>query len=299
MKDTSTILQFLARLSHLYEGRCLKPLWNKYPDRETDDWDALIIFLEGYAFARQGAPSGFIHAACDTAKQLRQIGVTLADSNVATKAWMTFSILLKNGDLNYANNPLCPKETEYVRKFKGAPRVTKTSRLSVMEFLRMLESKGQAANILVYAKQNLEGDNLRVVHQALSGNGGINGIGGKIASFFLRDVATFYRIWPSRDRHLLQPVDVWVRNMSAKLIRIQMSDEEIARWIVREAATVGISAEAVNQGMWYFGSQVGGSEYRVSRALDDLGYAKDLLNEHIEALRSELLDWERMQVGSE
>jgi hypothetical protein len=299
MKDTSTILQFLARLSYLYEERFLKPLWNKYSNRESDDWDALIIFLEGYAFARQGAPNDFIHAACDAIQQLREGRVTLADRNVASKAWTAFSTLLNNSDLNYANNPLCPKGTEYVRKFKGASRMARTSQLSAIEFLGTLALKGGAANIIMYAKQNLERDNLRGVHQALSGRDGINGIGGKIASFFLRDVAGFYHIGPSKDRYMLQPIDVWIRNMSTQLIGVQKSDKEVARWIVREAARSGINPEAVNQGMWYYGSQVGGSGYRVARALNDLGYAKALLDEHIEALRSALLAWEQMQVTIE
>lgn len=87
MKDISTILRFLARLGDLYEARFLKPLWNRYPDRESDDWDALTLFLEGYAFARQGIPNDFIHAAWDAIQQLRESGVTLANRNAATKAW--------------------------------------------------------------------------------------------------------------------------------------------------------------------------------------------------------------------
>lgn len=297
MKDTAPVLRFLGRLSYLYEERFLKPLWNNYPNRESDNWDALSIFLEGYAFARQGAPSDFAHAACDAVQQLRERHVTLADPHVASEAWAVFSMLLNNSDLNYANNPLCPKETRYVRKFKGIPRAARTSRLSVIEFLKTLSSRIGYANIITYARENLGQDNLREVHQALSGIRGINGIGGKIASFFLRDVATFYRIRLSEERHILQPVDVWVRNMSGQLMEIRTSDEEVARWIVGEATRSDINAEAVNQGMWYFGSQIGGSKYRVTRALGSLEYAKVLLDDHIEAIRSELLAWEQMQLG--
>ena len=45
--------------------------------------------------------------------------------------------------------------------------------------------------------------------------------------------------------------------------------------------------EAINQGMWYFSSQIADSEYRLSEALDDFGYAKVLLQEYIEAIRQE------------
>lgn len=299
MKDTLAPLRFLARLSHLYEGRFLQPLWNKYPNHENNDLDALTIFLEGYAFARQGAPNDFIHAASDTIQQLRESGKTLTDGKIVREVWRGFCTLLQNSDLNYANNPLCPKGTEYMRNYRGESRVAHTSRLSAPEFLTTLTQKTGSANIIAYAKRNLEQGQLKEVYYTLSRGDGINGIGGKIASFFLRDVATFYNILPSKDRHLLQPVDVWVRRTSAQLMGAETSDDELARWIVREAAKGDINPEAINQGIWYFGSQIGGSEYRVSCALNDLGYARTLVDEHIEAIRLEVLAWEQIQKSSE
>jgi hypothetical protein len=280
------VFQFLAGLSHLYEGRFLRPLWSKYPDRDGNNWDALSIFLEGYAFARQGAPSGFAHAACDAIRQTSADGIMLVNPNACEKLWTTFSALLDNTDLNYANNPLCPKGTEYTRKYRGASRMTRTSRSSVLEFLAAVLPRGESTSIIAYAKHNLEQEHVRIIHQQLSNR--INGIGNKIASFFLRDVATFYHILPTKYRYLLQPIDVWVRRISSLLMESQMSDEGIAIWIIQEAAKNGVSPEAVNQGMWYFGSQVGGSEYRVSRAIDDLKLAKCLVDEHVGALQSGL-----------
>lgn len=291
MNKVSAVLQFLARVSCLYEGRFLRPLWNKYPNRDGNDWDALSIFLEGYAFARQGAPSDFAHAGCDAIRQMKENGVTLANPDAAGKLWTTFSTFLHNTNLNYANNPLCPKGTEFRRKYRGTSRMARTSRSSALEFLVVLLPRCESTNIIAYAKRNLEQEHVRTIHQQLSN--GINGIGNKIASFFLRDVATFYHILPSKGRHLLQPIDVWVRRMSRPLMESQMSDEGIALWIVQEAAKIGVSPEAVNQGMWYFGSQVGDSEYRVSRALDDLKFAKSLVDEHIDALQSELEAWQQ------
>ncbi|MBM4446005.1 MAG: hypothetical protein FJ023_01465 [Chloroflexi bacterium] len=295
MNKASMVLQFFARLSCLYDGRFLRPLWSKYPDRDDNDWDALSIFLEGYAFARQGAPSNFAHAGCAALRKIRESGFTLANPDVASELWAKFSTSLHNTDLNYANNPLCPKETEYRRKYRGTSRTSRTSRSSALEFLVALSRRGESTNIIAYAKQNLEREHLRTVHQLLSNE--INGIGNKIASFFLRDVATFYHILPSKDRHLLQPIDTWVRRVSEQLMGRQMPDEEIAMWIVQEAEKSVVSSEAVNQGMWYFGSQIGGSEYRVSCALDDLKLAKVLVDEHIDALQSELEAWRRSSFG--
>lgn len=290
MSDRLATIQYLAKLSSLYKGRFLEPLWNKYPSRESNDWDALMIFLEGYAFARQGAPSDFSHAACDVIQQLKDDGLNVTESNVPSKAWRAFSSLLKNSDLNHSNNPLCPQGTEYVRRFKGAVRTARTSKLSVLEFLQSLVSKGEPANIIIYAKRNLQSENLGTTHRRLSRS--ISGVASKIASFFLRDVAAFYRISPSRNRHVLQPIDVWIRRISWELMGNYEPDEKIATWIVQEAIRINIDPEAINQGMWYFGSQIAGSEYRVTCALNDVEYAEALGNEHIESLRSGLKAWQ-------
>lgn len=291
MNNVADCFSFFGRVAHLFSGRFLKPLWDKYPNRENDTWEALLLFLDGYAFARQGAKNDFIHAACDSIYEQKKAGRTLTDSNAVDRIWDSFSALLKNADLNHAVNPLCPKGTRYTRTYKGVPKDVRTGGLSVLEFVRMLEERCGSANIITYGKRNLEAEELRQVYQALSGGNGINGIGGKIASLFLRDVATFYDVFPSANRYLLQPIDVWVRRISTQLMGAKAPDNRIARWIVREAARSSVNAEMINQGMWYFGSQVGGSEYRTSRALNDLTYAEALVKEHVESLREAVSVW--------
>jgi hypothetical protein len=102
---------------------------------------------------------------------------------------------------------------------------------------------------------------------------------------FMQDIATFYGFIPKRDRYRLQPVDVWVRRISTALMGRKASDVEIAHWIVQECQSMNIGAEAANEGMWYFGSQIAASAYRLNKAIKDLGYAKALANEHTETLR--------------
>ena len=274
-------INFFAQVDRIYTARFLQPLWRKYFPHENNDWKALAIFLEGYAFARQGAPANFGHAACDAIQEFRNAGSLLTDVNAAQKIWGRFSAILKANNLNYAVNPLCPGGVPYRRSYKGKTIRATTHNVSVVEFLSALAKENKSANIITWAKKGLQEEKTRDIHKALSG---INGIGGKIASFFLRDVASFYSISPLKYRYLLQPIDVWIRRTSKQLINLEPVDEEIAKWIVQEATKENVTPEAVSQGMWYFGSQIAGSEYRVSKALDDLDYAKTLVNEHMEAL---------------
>jgi len=289
MNNLSDHFKFLTGLAELFEARFMKPLWRRYPAHDSDSFDALALFLDGYAFARQGAKPDFNHAAVDVIKELKKQGQMLADKNAPQIAWHMFCGYLQNQGLNLANCPLCPSGTNYDRRRTG---LSQTHGKSVLEFVGGMEKLRLSSNIITWAKYSIQMDQVRDYHTRLCG---INGIGPKIASLFLRDVASFYRVFPSKDRNLLQPVDVWIQRISNYLLQDKLSKEEIAKWIVRQAIQSGINPEAVDAGMWYFGSQIAGSNYRMAKALDDLAYAKALLEEHMEAIRQEALAWKQKQ----
>ena len=281
--DSSRYFKFFAQLGALFEARFLKPLWQRYPSRQTDDWEAVGLFLTGYAFERQGARPDYRHVAADVISELANQGCPLIHADTAQKAWEVFSKRSGGARLNYANNPLCPQATSYTRKTGPANTYGK----SLIEFLKGLSASGLPSNIVVFAKDGLELECTGDVHHAIQD---INGIGSKIASLFLRDIAVMYNVFPAEDRHLLQPVDVWVKRAFEKLTRHGNLDiEKVQRGIVEEATSVGVSPEAVNQGMWYFSSQIADSEYRLSKALDDLRYARALFEEYLLAVRQEVM----------
>jgi len=107
-----------------------------------------------------------------------------------------------------------------------------------------------------------------------------------------------YNVFPAEDRHLLQPVDVWIRRAFERLTPQKGAKSEdidmVQRWILEEAVREGVRAEAVNQGICYFSSQIADSDYRMSKALDDLGYARALLEEYIEAIHGEVTAAEKL-----
>ena len=280
-EDSSQFFHLFAQLGMLFQARFLRPLWQKYSSRDTDDWEAVGLFLTGYAFERQGAKPDYRHVADHVVRELVRQGCLLAHPTTAEKTWKMFRKYSGEVRLNYANNPLCPQMTSYTRKTGSATTYSK----SVFEFLNDLLTSGIPPNIVVLAKTGIQLNRTRDVHHALQH---INGIGPKIASLFLRDIAVMYNVFPAKDRHLLQPVDVWVKRAFEKLTHHHNLDiETIQRGIIKEAVRVGVLPEAVNQGMWYFSSQIADSEYRLSEALGDIGYANALLQEYIEAVRQE------------
>lgn len=269
-------LKHFADFSAIFQERFMKPLWERYPLRESDTWDALGLFLEGYAFERQGRRPDYGPAAADAVVQAKSKGEGLETTDIHQSLWDCFKHYLNGSGLNEANNPLCPQGTSYSRK-KGS---TLTNKQSAVEFIRRISGDGFPPNIILFAKAGLECDQLKAVHGRIKE---INGIGPKIASLFLRDVATFYKAFPSNDRQLLQPIDVWVRRIVNELGG-PANDQDIGTWIVSESTIASVNPEAVNQGMWYFAREIAGSYYRLQDSIHDLRCAGVLFDQHKRAL---------------
>ncbi len=286
LKREADWLEFFDHLGDVFMARFMEPLWSKYPDRDSEEWSALSIFLEGYAFERQGRNPSFGPAAAKVAMSLRAQRYVFHQQSVAQDVWRGFKKELVNRGLNEVNNPLCPNAENF-----GKSRDKSVSGQSIVELLMKMTQP----NIVLYTKAGLKQDDARKLHEEL---GQVNGVGPKIISLWLRDVALAYHIVPATEnRHLLQPIDVWVRR-TVELIgkpygpngsppsQNPARDKAIAWWIVQQSHKAGFNAEKVNQGMWYFASQVAGSEHRLTGAMHEAGIAETLLDKHGQALRS-------------
>lgn len=290
LNDFRDHFNFFAYLGTFFEARYLKPMWREYPACESDNWEACQLFTTNHAFARQGAKPDFPHAAADVIKKLREKGQSITDRNTAHLAWSLFRTCLQDKGLNHAKNPLCPLGTRYSTE-KGPKATTKKS---IIEFLNDIWESGREPNIVALAKSSLQLDQVEAFHSRIQG---VNGVGPKIASLFLRDVGTQYDVTCSKARHLLQPVDIWIRRAFEILTSQDSANSngtvEIQRWILEESIKCDVRPEAINEGMWYFGSQVAGSGYRLERTLNNLDYARTLLSQHMKALQDEVSEWQR------
>ncbi len=280
----------LERLGRFYQTRFLKPNLNRFQNYESDEWDALCFFLNGYAFEREGRSPNYAPAAVDAIKVLKlEKKHSLMDDDFARVVWEKFCTTIDkiqdNSDesrRNEMNNPLAIKGTCYTVKTKTKGKDTRpTNKVSVAELLKQKE----IPNLVPWARDSIQ-TNIQSVHESLMK---INGVNKKIASFFLRDIAFIYReqIEPNReDRWLLQPVDTWVRRTVRHLAGESglMEDgvrptkdrkysqklkefiekgkgspevnEACACWIVKYSLRKDLSPEAVNQGIWYLSGEI-------------------------------------------
>jgi hypothetical protein len=185
--------------------------------------------------------------------------------------WLRFQMKLSSTGLNIKNNPLAPKGTQFTQD----GQTLSTTKDSAIELANKIGKP-----LVQWVRCGLQENRADEIYMKLRS---ITGVGEKIASLFLRDVACRYRIFPTDSRWLLQPIDTWVRR-SAAFFGASGSDKAIAEFIVQMAENETCEPERIDQGMWYFGSEVAGSEYRLTQALANLSKAEDLLKRHQHSL---------------
>jgi len=251
------VMDRFERLSRLFVARFMNPVWEACGDVEHDGWASLRLFLLGYAFERQGRSADYAPAAAETIDEIRQAPFA---AKMAGQAWERFAEKLNNEKLNHQNNPL----------HSGG------GQMSAVELAAALPEP-----MVTWAKKMVGSGKVRRAHAQLQR---IRGIGPKIASFFLRDVAVKYHLAPGEDRDLLQPVDTWVEFVVQRLSGDGTKDRtSCARFIVENAT----APERANQGMWYFCVPVAGSSrYLVRRCLEDNDRYEAAVDHHLSRLKT-------------
>lgn len=250
-----TDLGFFVQVSSLYHARFQNPHWDKYDGSEDDRVAAVCLFLEGYAFERQGRDPSYAHAALAAIERAKGSPVGHLGQTVRNE----FSSLLPGAKPNWKMNPLDHRDEQACNcvwcVFNGE-------------------------SIIAAARESVLNDQVNRIWERLQR---IRGVGPKIASLFLRDVAVKYGSTPRVNRHLLQPVDVWIRRAVHLLTESSwMGDEQVARWMVDGCE----KPELANQGIWFFGAQIAQSEFRLRRAIEDPAYAVALVQDQIESLEA-------------
>lgn len=244
--------KLLEHLGDVYIHRYMMPVW--HGKQLSDAKVALQIFLQSYAFERQGRSPNYAPAAVDSLR---------FSSAIEPQAiWDTFSKSLGNTALNKANCPLFHEGS------------------NCKCVVDVLSGSLNIENVIELAKQNLCSDQIVDAHRHLMK---IRGIGSKIASFFLRDVALWYSLAPSVRRDLLQPVDVRIR----RYVELVKSGANPAKFIVDEFD----NPEKANAGIWYFSSQIVESEFNLKKALSDPEFSKSKVEEHFLSLKRTIDAW--------
>ena len=280
MNHVQEWLNLFEQVSCFHCKMFTEPLWNKYPAYATDIWDSLAIFLEGYAFERQGKNPDYPYAAVDALFYSKERNNNIFNQQIINLMWNRFSELLRNQNLNQRNNPIYPLANPDNLRIGN-------ERFSLVEVV--IDENIIPQNTLTTYLRNLinQTHNIQRPFNILTR---IRGIGPKIASFYLRDLVYIMNIDLAniQNRTLLQPIDTWVK----RTVEILTNDEnmnnrqQIAEWVVSNCLENNINPERVNMGMWFFCSQIVKSEYKLRRILNNLNDAQNLLQEYREILEN-------------
>jgi hypothetical protein len=254
-----TLLSLFERIGGLYVGRFMNPTWDgAAPNRDPSARQALQLFAGSYAYEYLGAPANFGPAAVAAIRSSRTLD--------PSATWSAFCSQVAGGT-NPQHN-LLYHETS-----------------SCICVLCRLRDRGHLTNLVTRARDRLQSDQVAFGHQELKS---IRGIGPKLASFFLRDVAIRYDVSPVSDRYLLQPVDLWIRRFVRRLAcDEELGDYSIARWVVDHSSR----PEWLNAGMWYFGAQIASQQFVYDAALASPHRACELAEQHVARLAGAVRFW--------
>jgi hypothetical protein len=115
-------LKSFADFSVIFRERFITPLWERYPLRERNSWDALCLFLEGYAFERQGRHPDYGPAAVDSIMKAKSKGRGLKREHVS-EVWNDFKAALVQVSSTRPTNLYAHKEPAIsAKQVGGLPR---------------------------------------------------------------------------------------------------------------------------------------------------------------------------------
>lgn len=196
------LMHLFEHVGALYVGGIMKPAWEGFEERPYER-EAIELFLRQYAYERLGARADYSRAAAEAVRSSPDLA--------PERVWAVFKGLV-DGGVNPKLNPLAHTQAE--------------TRLSCL--LCALRQGSSYRNLITTTRDALVEGQVQRVHTEIRN---IRGVGTKIASFFLRDVAIRYEIEPDQNRDLLQPVDRWILRFT-QMLDNKLPSSAVGQWMV-------------------------------------------------------------------
>jgi len=259
--DQKRKAKLIAKASFIYQNLFLEG--KKYPEQFENGYAALIRFISSYAYERQGSAAAYPRIAEKSINGIfNKKTWNVPSVSDAKRAWKLYRKIAKrdynNLKLNELRNPLNSDNS----------------------ILQNLAAK-KVSNIASYTRDLIKSGNTKDAYNFLSN---IRGIGGKIASFYLRDICYFAEIPEKdiKDIYLLQPIDTWLNQVVDILSPgTGLSPMEKQQFIVGLCGDE-ISGIEFNQGAWVLGSQIAGDYDTFKSVISDTKKLKEKIQSLIQ-----------------
>lgn len=240
--------------------------------RPRDAISALLKFVNSYAYERQGSARAYRTIGTRVISEIFGDNILSITQKDVDSAWRLYKKIAKEEygslKLNETHNPL---------KSDGG-------------VLCRLAEKGEK-NIYTYVKRLLRREG---VEQAYIFIYSIRGVGPKITSLYLRDVA-YLELDSAKHYHfLLQPIDTWL-NQAIEIILKHTAEKAFKKTSDKQKLIVELCRKAIcspidfNQGAWIAGSVVAQDYGTFKDVIEDKEKAKSVIQQRIKE-REELTD---------
>lgn len=250
---------------------------------------ALKIFLE-YAFERAGSAVAYKYMG-KQALEKTKIDFNNITKDVIDKLWENYKILSQDNNLlTIDDNGEQTYRLKQDRNLFYCNNHNDTSKKqSILDVFKNYDDK--IVNMATWCCDKIINNEIKKAYSRLIK---IRGIGPKIASLYLRDIAYICEIDTKRfkDSYLLQPIDTWIAQafdiiLNDKSISLNNLNTDAKRKVVQEkihtiCVEYKVSPIEFNKGAWYFGSRISRTYNRMKSALCDAQEAKKLIKDVIQ-----------------
>lgn len=267
MEFTSEQKKMAKRLSYgasLFQSYYYKD--SSFHEQFRNNYQALACFLENYAYERQGAAPAYPKIAMRAFRRRFGQKISSVTSEDATIIWSSYKEIARNEYNSLSVNPT------------HNPMSSDNGLLKVMV-------SNNIANLATHARNLIQHRQTEEAHKLIAD---IRGIGTKIASLYLRDIAYLGELSEEEieDQRYLQPVDTWIEQTLSIVIGAAKpsSLKEKQEMIVRLCHSAEVSPIAFSQGAWMLGSRVAG-DYLTFEQLAKGQNAEAIIQKHIEERR--------------
>lgn len=236
---------------------------DSFEEQFEDNDQALVCFFENYGYQRQGAAPAYSEIAGKVLKNRLDRRLRFVTITDAQEVWKDYVEIARNEynnlGVNKTHNPMC----------------SDNGLLTVM-------AKKNITNLASYVRSLIQNNQTKEAHELVDD---IRGVGTKIASLYLRDIAYLGSITEDRikDQYCLQPVDTWIEQTLSIVFGDRKPNvlRKKQEMIVNLCEVSNVSPIAFSQGAWMLGSQVAG-DYSIFQQLAKGQNAKAIIKEHIE-----------------
>ncbi len=236
-----------------------------YPlEKPKDAIHALLEFVDSYGYERQGSARAYRIIAKRVINKIFGDNISNVTQKDAEVAWYLYKQIAEDDfgslKLNVTHNPL-------------------NSDGGVLDRL----SERSKNNIYRYVARLLQTERIEQAHSFISS---IRGVGPKITSLYLRDIA-YLELNSAKHYHfLLQPIDTWV-NQAVEIILSHTPEKTLKNPSDKQKLIVDLCRDAdcspidFNQGAWIAGSTIAQDYGTFKDVIEDKKKAKSVIQHRI------------------